>query len=179
MIRVMAAIAAFIAAQTVMSASAQGGPALFPSGGSENTVFPIVERPEGGWPDVEWEDPANFCAPGAIATLRVSQIIGSREVYDEARAEHLAWYRDFGFTENDIVELPIMLPNPDTGVWAGASELSLSLHVNPPPRGSAVAIREEDEDAAAQWDAYVDKYRQSSKIIEEAMVCVQADRQFR
>lgn len=170
MMKFLAAAAAAIA--LVPSALAQQGPAQIPPSGGNNVVFPTLERPADGWPE-GWRlgGMDDICGAQFPAILRVSRIIGTREGYNQAQADHIAWYEENGFSENTITEIPVVLPNLDGGAFSVQGQIALTLHINRPGPDATRAARE-DEDADSAWTAFVEAYRANSEIIEEAWVCI-------
>lgn len=112
---------------------------------------------------------SQFCAPGQVpAVIRISAIkpTGSRAGFEEAARDHMKWYRDHGFTQNNQVVLNAIDIDPATHLPVVSKTKVVTIHYNP-PRAAEVKT-----DAA--WDAYVAKYRANSDILTEQLACVPA-----
>ncbi|NER08607.1 MAG: hypothetical protein F6K17_41810 [Okeania sp. SIO3C4] len=159
-------------------ASAQDGPLQYPRDGANNTVLPVMERPEGGWPENVGGDMFETCAPELPAQLRVSKITGDRADFDEAQKMHQAWYQKYGYG-SVIMDFPVMLPDLENETSVRQDEISVSLTVYD---GEAYAtaevtpgeLRRDNDEADAEWDAFVTKYQENSEIIEAMRTCAPA-----
>jgi hypothetical protein len=112
--------------------------------------------------------PMSSCAAGTVpSVVRINTIKpGQRAAYDQAVRDHIKWYRDHGYTDNDIMVMPVM-ETPDHGkTWTVSQTQALSIHRNDPgvPSGAY--------DAA--WAAYVAEYRASSDIATQLLTCLPA-----
>ena len=106
---------------------------------------------------------------GDIAIVRVTQIKPTSSVgaYMTAQAAHLAWYRKQGFTNNQIYSSRVIVTDPATKSMKYSDTDVVAFHVRPPSSGGT-SIAAKDQ---AGWDAYVKRYRDSSEIKSEYMVC--------
>lgn len=169
------------AVATSLQAIAQQGPNQLPPGGSNNTVLPVVERPDLGWPSQSelQQSREEFCAPLKTAAFRITKITGDRSVFVEAQEKHRAWYEDYGYATT-IVDLPVMLADVEEAKFEDAEGVSMTLTVYGGAELSTSdmspgALRRSDLDAAAEWNAFVEAYQTSSEIIEEAWTCAPAE----
>lgn len=110
--------------------------------------------------------PADFCAGGEIAVVRLSTLLpgGSRAGYDKAVSDQLAWYRSHGFTQNRLVTAPVIVQDATTKAWSVSSTEVLSLHLNPPPID---AVKPDNA-----YKAFVAEFRENSAIASERTVCL-------
>ncbi len=111
---------------------------------------------------------------GDPAIVRVSQIkpTSTLQAFMNAQEAHLAWYRNNGFTSNQIYSSRVMVNDPQTKTMKYSDTEILSFHVRPPSGfGSSVASKDQPG-----WDAYVKQYRDSSDIKAEYMVCLPKNR---
>jgi hypothetical protein len=110
---------------------------------------------------------ATACPAGqTTAVVRMSTIkpTGSMAGFSEAARDHLKWYRDHGYTANQITSYPVLETKDQGKTWAVSQTQVLSIHKNDP------GVPRDKRDAA--WDAYVAKYRANSDITTETYVCM-------
>src|ERR1700743_3341436 len=110
---------------------------------------------------------ADACPAGQVfSVVRMSTIkpTGSMDGFNEAVRDHVKWYRDHGYTTNDIASHPV-LETKDQGQTGTVSKTQVfSIHKNDPH------VPRDKYDAA--WSAYVAKYRANSDITNEMFVCL-------
>src|SRR5262249_11002752 len=109
---------------------------------------------------------ASLCPNGTLATIRISTIkpTGSRAGFEQAAKDHMKWYRDHGFKDNEqIIADVITMDEASHGPVVSKTEV-MTIHYN--PAGAAVAMRD------AAWDAYVAEYRANSDIASEHTACL-------
>ena len=107
------------------------------------------------------------CPAGQVsAIVRMSAIkaTGSMDGFKEAARDHLKWYRDHGYTTNEIISYPVMETKDQGKTWAVSQTQVFSIHKNDP------GVPREKIDAA--WNAYVAKYRANSDITSETVICM-------
>jgi hypothetical protein len=106
--------------------------------------------------------PAPTMAPrcaGEVQVVRVSKLKPGASVadFEKAVAQHMAWYRSHGFTQNEQRIGRVMTPQ-------GLSEDTvMTVHVNAP------GVPRDKRDAG--WEAFVAAYRAISDVTSENLVC--------
>ena len=108
----------------------------------------------------------NACTASQVpAIVRLSTIkpTGSMAGFADAAHDHLKWYRDHGYTANDITTYPVM-ETKDGKTWTVSQTQVFSIHRNDPG-----VPRDKQDDA---WKAYVAKYRANSDITTETVICM-------
>lgn len=102
---------------------------------------------------------------GDYTTVRVSIIKpGKMDLFMRAVAAHKAWYRNHGFKDNIIVSARVIDRDPQSGAAKYSETEVVSLHINAP---NTRGVKHE-----ADWDAYVEMYRDSSDIKTTYSVCM-------
>jgi hypothetical protein len=110
---------------------------------------------------------ADACPAGQVfSVVRMSTIkpTGSMNGFFDAVHDHLKWYRDHGYTTNDIASHPVLETNDQGQTWTVSKTQVFSIHKNDPH------VPRDKYDAG--WSAYVAKYRANSDITNEAFVCL-------
>ena len=118
------------------------------------------------------QKPAQSPAPklkceGEYWVIRKSEIIpgGTLDGFKKAVADHNAWYRKNGVTNNTQRVGRVVVAAKDQAPKL-ADNIAVTIHTNAP----------HDEDKLprndADWKAFVAEYRANSKIIEETPVCM-------
>ncbi len=109
-----------------------------------------------------------LCANGSVAVLRVNSIkpASSRASFEQAVNEHMKWYRDHGFKENDMEIVDVLTFDRASQTSGIATSQVMTIHRNPPGADKTLALRD------AAWQAYVAAYRASSSIVSENTVCM-------
>jgi hypothetical protein len=111
--------------------------------------------------------PAKTCPAGQeLVVLRISTLkpTGSRAGFEEAARDHLKWYRDHGFKDNQQMVLDVFDFDQKTGATTVSKTKVMTIHYNmPDPK----LIKRD-----AAWNAYVAKYRANSDIGTEELVCL-------
>ncbi len=107
--------------------------------------------------------PQTLCK-GQLQTLRISKIKkgGTMAGFLEAVAAHNAWYKAHGVnSEVEVVGREIRR-DPETDAYAVAEDEVVTIHISPPsePTGKDEA-----------WTAFVQKYRDNSKIVTSRTLC--------
>jgi hypothetical protein len=105
---------------------------------------------------------------GDITVVRVSEIKpgGSMQGFMTAVAAHKAWYRDNGFTDNEIVAARVLVLDHATGAVKYSDTEVLTYHFRPPGMGNPLNRGD------AAWNAYVKLYRDNSEIKNEYVTCM-------
>jgi hypothetical protein len=98
------------------------------------------------------------------ATLRVSEITGTRAGYDQAVKDHIQWYRDHGYKENTITSSAVWGLGLGVPLVQSTTPQVLSIHRNPP------GVSKEKQDAA--WQAFTSEYAANSKILATIVACL-------
>jgi hypothetical protein len=108
------------------------------------------------------------CPAGTVPSLiRINTIKpGQNALYEKAAKDHLKWYRDHGFMDNDITATPLLETTDHGATWTASSTKMLSIHRNDP--GAPTSMHD------AAWAAYVAEYRASSDIMTEIPTCLPA-----
>jgi hypothetical protein len=102
---------------------------------------------------------------GNYATVRVSTIKpGKMDLFMQAVAAHKSWYRNHGFKDNIIVSARVITRGQEGGASKYSETEVVSLHINAP--NTSGGKRDAD------WDAYVNMYRESSEIKTSYSVCM-------
>ncbi len=106
--------------------------------------------------------PAPVQAPrcdGEVQVMRVSTLKAGATVadFEKVVAEHMAWYRANGYTQNEQRVGRVMTPQ---GL---AADKVVTVHVNAP------GVPRDKRDAA--WDKFVAGYRAISDVTSEQLVC--------
>jgi hypothetical protein len=110
--------------------------------------------------------PADFCADGQIAILRLSTLAqgGSRAGFDKAVSDQLAWYRTHGFKQNRIATAPVIVQDESSKQCAVSETEIFSLHIDPPPIDAVKA-----DDA---YRAFVAEFRKNTTVASERTICL-------
>jgi hypothetical protein len=110
--------------------------------------------------------PTDFCAGGEIAVVRMSTLVpgGSRDGFDKAVGDQLAWYRSHGFTQNRLVTAPVIVQDAVSKQWSVSPAEVFTLHINPPPID---AVKPDDA-----YRAFVAEFRKNSAIASERTICL-------
>jgi len=108
------------------------------------------------------------CPVGTVpSVVRINTIKpGQRAVFDQAVRDHLKWYRDHGYSQNEIVVMPVMQTSDYGKTWTVSETQALSIHRNDP--GVPMGVHD------AAWNAYVAEYRASSDIATQLLTCLPA-----
>jgi hypothetical protein len=103
--------------------------------------------------------PAAPRCDGEVQVIRVSTLKGGATVadFEKVVAEHMAWYRAHGYTDNVQRVGLVMTPQ------GMAADKVVTVHVNAP------GVPRDKRDAA--WDKFVASYRAISDISSEQLVC--------
>lgn len=100
---------------------------------------------------------------GDYATVRISTIKpGKLDIFMQAVAEHKAWYRSHGVKDNVIAPARI-IERQEGGPGKYSDTEVMTFHIHPPTGRT-------ERDAA--YDAFVQKYRDSSDLKSEYRVCL-------
>ena len=110
----------------------------------------------------------DICPNGTIAIVRLNTIkaTGSRAGFDQAVKDHMKWYRDHGFKDNEMQVANVLKYDPKSNQTSVSKTEVLSIHTNPPGPEKTGPLRD------AAWDAYVAEYRTNSDIAHEHGVCL-------
>jgi len=100
----------------------------------------------------------------AIVRLSTIKPTGSMAGFAEAARDHLKWYRDHGYTANEITSYPVVETKDEGKTWTVSQTQVFSIHRNDPG-----VPRDKIDDA---WNAYVAKYRANSDITSETIICM-------
>ncbi len=111
---------------------------------------------------------AEVCANGSVAVVRINAIkaTSSRASFDQAVKEHMKWYRDHGFKENDLEVIDVVAFDQASQTASIAANQVMTIHRNPPGPDKTLDLRD------AGWEAYVAAYRASSSVVSENTVCL-------
>lgn len=106
---------------------------------------------------------AQVCATGDVARIRASKITptGSMAGFQQAVADHLAWYKSHGFKLDQVVA-PVLVYD-STGKESSSKDEVVTIAT-----GDNVPRDKRD----AGWDGFVAKYRANSTILSEKVVCL-------
>lgn len=103
---------------------------------------------------------------GQMVTMRVSKINAGSDAaagFAAAVKDHAAWYKAKGLASDHFVTTPAIVYY-EGGMKPSADEM-ITLHV----QGGSQAPDHKNNPA---WDAFVAKYRASSKILSETRMCL-------
>jgi hypothetical protein len=120
------------------------------------------------WTDAAFAQPAaSICPAGTVrSVVRINTIspTGSMAGFQAAASDHLKWYRDHGYTANEIITAPVLTSADGGRTWTPSPSQVLSIHKNAP------GVPRQDMDAA--WEHYVAEYRANSDITTEVLTCL-------
>jgi len=122
--------------------------------------------------------PSGVVAPsceGQFVLLRLDKIKkgGTIEGVEKAAQDHLAWYRNNGFKDNDVVAARVLKYDPASNSYVNDDSLIVTLHVNPPAETATQTDHKEmSQESTAAWHAYVREYDANSDILATVPVCL-------
>ena len=101
---------------------------------------------------------------GDVAIVRVSEIRrkGSMYGFMQAVDAHRAWFRNHGFSADEIYAARVIVRDKATNLDRYSDTEIMTFHVRP-----SVAVTR-----GAAWDAYVKQYRDNSDVKSEYYVCM-------
>jgi hypothetical protein len=107
---------------------------------------------------------ANAACDGKIDIIRVSKLRPGVTLsqFEDAVKDHVAWYRKRGMAQNTQIVARVLNRDRQGEVTVSPDEV-MTIHLNNP----RVSFAQMD----AEWDAYVAKYRATSDIVSETIVC--------
>ena len=111
--------------------------------------------------------PAAICPAGQeMAIMRISAIKpeGSRAGFDAAMAQHMKWYRDHGYEDNEQVAYAVLGYDREKQQPFVAKDKVLTIHYGSP------GVPADKRDAG--WEAYVAAYKANSDIVTQEIVCL-------
>ncbi len=113
------------------------------------------------------QSPTRGCPAGTVFSIvRMSTIKpeGSMAGFEEAAKDHVKWYRDHGYKDNQISSSPVLETSDNGKTWTVSKTKVFAIHKNDP------GVQAKEQDAA--WNAYVAKYRANSDIASTTVVCL-------
>ncbi|RZO69603.1 MAG: hypothetical protein EVA67_10435 [OM182 bacterium] len=117
------------------------------------------------------DTPESSCS-GVASILRISEYVadGSEAGLREAAAQHTAWYRSHGVTENEQVVIPLMTYDADSDALNGDTQRVATLHLN--ANASRDARDQQGDDA---WQAFIAEYQKNTEVTETLWLCLPAE----